>query len=141
MTRYFNRTRGPATVSLKTGESALVAPKAILEVTPAQDGSASIHAMVRRNILVKLKDPVPKVEKEPKVVKPEPPKEIEEVEEVEVQEVEVTEEASAKKEVPSLQWTKTKMIAHAESLGVELPSSWTKVDILKAIKGLANDDH
>jgi len=124
MTRYFNRTRGPATVSLKTGESALVAPKAILEVTPAQDGSASIHAMVRRNILVKLKEPVLK---ESKVVEPEPPEVIEEVQEE-------AEETNVKKEVPSLQWTKIKMIAHAESLGLELPSSYTKIDILQAIK-------
>lgn len=117
MAGYFNKTRGPITVSLKTGESAMVPPKEVLTVTSGQDGSASLHAMVRRGLLVRLKtssqaEPTPA----PTVVTPEPL----------IPEV--------PRESPSKQWTKTRLIEHATSKGLAVDSGWTKVEILEAIE-------
>jgi len=109
MASYFNKTRGPVTVSLKNGESSIVGPKKVMVVSPEQDGSASLHAMVRRGLLIKLKEPtLPQI-----------------------QEVSPVEDAL---ELPSMQWTKSHLIEHAESLDLDVSSSWTKVEILQAIE-------
>lgn len=120
MARYFNKTRGPLTVSLRTGEPALVGPKKYLVVTPEQDRSPSILSRVRKGLLVPVKEkapkPVPAGATKADAPTPEPPP-IEEVE-----------------EVPSKGWTKGRLTEHAESMGLEVPSSWTKVEILEAIE-------
>lgn len=118
MAGYFNKTRGLVTVSLKDGASAVVGPKKTMIVPPEQDGSASLHAMVRRGLLIRLKEkppkPVPATEPE-LTPAPEPP---------------VPEEP----EVPSLKWSKPQLMEHAEATGLEVPSGWTKVEILEAIE-------
>lgn len=91
----------------------MVGPKKVLDVGPDRDGSASIHAMVRRGVLIPLKDdPIPQGEK------------------VEEEEAPLGEE----EELPSMEWTKKQLVARAESMGLELPSSATKAEILKAIE-------
>ena len=115
MPKYYNRTRGPLPVTLRTGESAMVPPKSELVVTPEQDRSASILSRVRKKLLVPLKDePTPQPEPEP-VPEPEPTPE--------------------PVEVPSMDWTKAQLTEHAEAMGLEVPSTWTKVEILNAIEG------
>jgi len=118
MASYFNKTRGPVTVSLRTGESALVGPKKVLTVTPEQDRSASLLSRVRKGLLIPLKDKAPKAAPEPA---PEPAPAPEPV------------PAEEPAEVPSMEWTKSRLTEHAESQGLEVPSSWTKVEILEAI--------
>lgn len=119
MASYFNKTRGLVTVSLRTGESAAVGPKKTLVVTPAQDRSASILSRVRKGLLIPLKDRTPKsvLDSEPE---PTP----------------VPEPAPAEKlvEVPSFEWTKSKLLDHTVAMGLDVPSSWTKVEILEAIE-------
>jgi len=116
MASYFNKTRGLVTVSLKDGASSVVGPKQTMIVSPEQDGSASLHAMVRRGLLIRLKEKPPKV-----VLAPEPapaPKPL----------------VSEEPEVPSLKWSKPQLMDHSEAMGLEVPSSWTKVEILEAIE-------
>ena len=57
MASYYNKTSAPITVSLKNGDSAMIPPRKKLSVTVDQDGSPSLHAMVRRGFLVKLATP------------------------------------------------------------------------------------
>lgn len=143
MAKYFNRTRGPLAVALKTGESTIVPPKGTLIVTPAQDGSASLHAKVRKRLLVRL-------EEKPVKVSPMPVPVVEEPEEPEEQEVASSEEGPDEgeddgddedgfeddglEEAPSMQWTKARLIEFAESLDLDVPSNSTKVEILRAIE-------
>jgi len=122
MARYFNRTRGPVTVSLRNGESAIVAPKQVLTVTPEQDRSASILSRVRKNLLVRLPDkpaavpaPTPAVPEVQVPVKPQS------------QPVPV--------ESPTMEWKKARLVEYAQAKGLEISSSWTKVEILEAIEG------
>jgi hypothetical protein len=56
MASYFNKTRGPITVSLRTGEPAIVGPKQTLCVTPEQDRSASLLSRVKKGLLVLVPD-------------------------------------------------------------------------------------
>ena len=122
MASYFNKTRGPLTVSLRTGEPSIVGPKKTLTVTPEQDRSASILSRVRKGLLIPLKEkapkpapaPVPEPAPEPAPAAEPPP--------------------MGESEVPSMDWTKSRLTDHAESLGLEVPSSWTKVEILEAIE-------
>lgn len=134
--RYFNRTRGPVAVMLKTGESTIVRPKGTLVVTPEQDGSASLHAKVRKKIFVRLEDkpvaapvPVPPSEEVPPVVEEElaeePEEEGSEDDEFEDDDLEG---------VPSMQWTKAQLIEYANSLDLDVSSNSTKVEILQAIE-------
>lgn len=128
MAGYFNRTRGPITVSLKNGDSAIVGPKATLKVTPEQDGSASLHAMVRRKLLVRLKEPVTKPvvpEPDPVPVPPTSPPSFS---------AEESQESEDWEEPPSLKWTKAQLSEYATDTGLEVPSSWTKVEIIEAIE-------
>jgi len=118
MAGYFNKTRGLVTVSLRNGESAIVGPKQTMIVSPEQDGSASLHAMVRRGLLVRLKTPsTPVAKTAPKPVPSSVP---------------TTPVESVK--APSLEWKKSTLVEHAEALGLEVPASWTKVEILEAIE-------
>lgn len=124
MANYFNRTRGPVTVSLRNGDSACIGPKHTLSVTPEQDGSASLHAMVRRKLIVRLKEKTPKPVPAPApkpVPTPAP--------------VPAASPEDDQSEVPSQEWTRAKLKGRAESVGLEVPSSWTKVEILEAIEG------
>lgn len=127
MAGYFNKTRGPVTVSLKNGESAIVGPKKTMIVTPEQDGSASLHAMVRRGLLIRLKEkppkPVPAPAPEPISAPATAPESLPSAEPMEVP-----------SEEPSMEWTKGRLTVHAEFMGLEVPSSWTKVEILEAIE-------
>lgn len=120
MASYFNKTRGPITVSLRTGEPAVVGPKQVLHVTPEQDRSASLLSRVKKGLLVEIKDkppkPTPATAPEPKPVPASKPP------------------AESKPEAPSKEWTKSRLTEHAELLGLEVPSSWTKVEILEAIE-------
>lgn len=130
MVGYFNKTRSVITVSLKNGESAVIAPKKMLTVTSEQDGSASLHAMVRRKLLARVtlqsvsipvksesvSTPTPSVPVEPPPVEPLTPEKQE--------------------ETPNKQWTKAKLRAYAESMGLDVPFGWTKVEILEAIEGV-----
>lgn len=120
MARYFNRTRGLVNVTLRTGAPAVVAPKDYLTVTPEEDRSASILSRVKKKLLVSVEDepttdpaPEPEPVTSPIASEPEP------VEPV---------------EVPSMDWTKAQLIEAAEAAGLEVPSSWTKVEILGAIE-------
>lgn len=137
MARYFNRTRGPVAVALKTGESTIVKPKGTLIVTPEQDGSASLHAKVRKGILVRLEEkPAPA----PPVVTPQ--EEAPPVDEEELAEEPEGETASEDDEfedddhedVPSMRWTKAQLIDCANSLDLDVSSNSTKVEILQAIE-------
>ena len=139
MARYFNRTRGPVAVALKTGESTIVRPKGTLIVTPEQDGSASLHAKVRKKILVRLEEkpasPVPLVVESPQA---EAPPGIEEELDVREPEEEAPEddefEDDGIEDAPSMQWTKAQLIDYALSLDLDVSSSSTKVEILRAIE-------
>lgn len=121
MASYFNKTRGLVNVSLRTGESAVVGPKKTLHVTPEQDRSASLLSRVRKGMLIPLKskeskivpDPAPELVPAP-VPSPPLPDESE--------------------EVPSMRWTKNRLIEYAGLLDLDVPSSSTKVEILKAIE-------
>jgi hypothetical protein len=126
MARYFNKTRGPVNVSLRDGSPLFIGRKATVDIEPEQDGSASLHAAVRRGLLTRLKEkaPRPEPEKQVPVVAPPPPPPTE------------PEEAPEEDgEAPSMNWKKSDLVEHAESLGLEVPASWTKVEILEAIEG------
>jgi hypothetical protein len=127
MARYYNRTRGLVNVTLRTGESAVVAGKQYLTVTPDQDRSASILSRVAKKLLVPVEDapsaPEPAPEPEPE---PEP--------ECTCGPGDGCDICGGQPEAPSMQWTKTRLLAHADDLGLEVPSSCTKVEILGAIE-------
>ena len=127
MASYFNRTRGPVNVSLRDGSPLLVGPKATVNIDSRQDGSASLHAAVRRGLLIRLKEKVSRPVSPPEKQVPiesasPPPPEPDDVPEDEA-------------ETPSMEWRKSELAEHAEALGLEVPSSWTKVEILEAIEG------
>ena len=126
MASYFNKTRGPVNVSLRDGTPQFVGPKATVDIAPEDDGSASLHAAVRRGLLIRLKEkaprPAPAPEKQVPAEPPPPPPE---------PEAEPDDDAEA----PSMDWKKSELAEHAESLGLEVPASWTKVEILEAIEG------
>lgn len=138
MAGYFNKTRGPITVSLKTGESAMVPPKGTLDVTIEQDGSASLHAMVRRGLLVRLKTPPQTVV--PSVVVPSVPPTPPTPSASSKPSTLVTPSTSAPvvpvtlPELPSKQWSKSRLIEHAEAMGLEIETDSTKVEILRVIE-------
>ena len=128
MASYFNKTRGIVTVSLRNGESAVIGPKKTFTPTPEQDRSASLLSRVRKGLLIELKSkplkpskpskPAPEPEKEPVV---EPPPFADEPED-------------GPEGEPSMRWTKGQLTDHAELLGLDVSSSWTKVEILEAIE-------
>jgi hypothetical protein len=122
MAGYFNKTRGPIAVTLKTGESASIGPKKTLVVTAAQDGSSQLHAMVRRGYLVRLPDASPPA--------PAPVSAPAEPEAPEVEEGGAEEE----EESPSMRWTKAELLEYAESVDLEVEAGWTKAEILEAIE-------
>lgn len=126
MAGYFNKTRGPITVSLKTGEPAMVPPKGTLNVTEAQDGSASLHAMVRRGLLVRLKTPSQADTNTTQPVAPSEP--------VTLSAPPALAASPEPPELPSKQWSKVRLIEHAAAMGLEIETSWTKVEILEAIE-------
>jgi len=136
MARYFNRTRGPVAVALKTGESTIVRPKGTLIVSSEQDGSASLHAKVRKGILVRLEEkpaPAPPVVVPHEEVPPEVDEELDATEPEEVPEDDEFEDDGIE-EVPSMHWTKARLIDYALSLDLDVSSSSTKVEILRAIE-------
>lgn len=120
MASYFNKTRGPITVSLRTGEPVVIGPKQTLHVTPEQDRSASLLSRVKKGLLVQIKSAQPSTI--PATAAPTKP----------VSASKLPDEPAL--EVPSKDWTKSRLTEHAELLGLEVPSSWTKVEILKAIE-------
>lgn len=115
MSTYYNKTRAPVTVSLKNGESAMVPPRKTLRVSRDQDGSGSLHACLRKGLLVRLRDADPVVEAAP----------------VEA----AAPEAAPPVDAPSLSWTKAELIDFAENSKIEVASGWTKAEILEAIEG------
>ena len=126
MARYYNTTRGVVTVSLRTGESAAVAPKQELVVTVAQDKSASLTAMVRKGYLVLRPERVVVVSTPvPPVVPP-----------VQVAVAVPVEDADPTQiEAPSLKWTKAQLLAYAERFGLTFESNQlTKAEILDMIE-------
>jgi len=124
MAGYYNRLRSPVNVTLKTGVPAFIPPKKTLVVSSEEDGSASLHAMVRRGYLVRVAAeaaPVVPVE----VLQPllsSPPS------------VEAEVEPEEEEEKPSIKWTKSRLKEHAAELGVEYPAGATKSEILEWIE-------
>jgi hypothetical protein len=143
MARYFNKTRVPITVSLRDGSSAIVTGKGVLEPTPEQDRSPSILSRVKKGLLIKLPDaPAPKPAAPPAPpapkIKPAPapaPAPIPgPAPEPEPEPDDDTEETDDEGDAPSMRWTKSKLIEHAEELGLEVSSGDTKAEILDAIE-------
>jgi len=52
---YYNKTRGPLSVTLNDGSAASVSPKTWLYVTPANEGSPTIVKLVEKGFLVRSK--------------------------------------------------------------------------------------
>lgn len=130
MARYFNKTRSPVNVSLKDGSPLFIGRKAVVDIEPGQDGSASLHAAVRRGLLIRLKVEVPRqLDEEPVLVGTSSPS---------TPELELEPESelgsSGEWTTPSMGWKKSDLTEYAESLGLEVLSSWTKVEILEAIE-------
>jgi hypothetical protein len=126
MGSYFNPTRGLINVTLRTGEPAVVVPKGTLKVTPERDRSPSILSRVRKGLLVKLVDPPEKTVVEADSVERKP-----------AGKAPVREEAAKVEkptELPTMKWTKPRLLAYAVENDVEVSSAMTKLDILNAIK-------
>jgi len=123
MGKYFNPKRGPVTVSLRTGESAIVGPKKVLRVSPEQDGSAMLHAMVRRKLLIRLPDDVVAENVVGEVVKS-----------VEPQISKSVDSTELKEELPSMKWSKKRLKEYAECKGLEILPGSVKLEILRVIE-------
>lgn len=123
MASYFNKTRGIVTVSLRTGEPAMVGPKKVLVVTPEQDRSPSLLSRVRKGLLARMPD------------KPAPASTGAASQTQEQIEAPFAPEVPPEEEAPSLKWTKRRLAEYAEDQGLELLAGCTKVEILEAIEG------
>ena len=64
--KYYNRTRGPLSVTLASGASTAVAPKSWIDVPIDEDGSANLGELVLKGLLVRAA-----VQPEPEPVQPE----------------------------------------------------------------------
>lgn len=132
MASYFNKTRGVITLSLRTGESAVVPPKATIHLTEEQDRSASILSRVRKGFLILLKEkkaPVlfvePSPSTSPKILSSPVAKSDSESDD------ECNGESTANK--PSMKWTKDQLIDHAMMMGIDVHGK-NKSEILAAIE-------
>jgi len=67
---YYNKTRGPLSVTLNDGSAASITPKTWLTISAANEGSASVQKLVAKGDLVRSKmmpDPVAPVAPAPVV--------------------------------------------------------------------------
>jgi hypothetical protein len=128
---YYNKARNPITVTLRTGEASLVPPKGYLSVTQEQDGSSSLLAMVRKGHLLRTRIDVPSAqpseEPSPPAVQPvqaisvdvEKPKDL------------IVEEP---KDVPSAEWSRSRLVAYAKTVGFEVDPRASKASLLRSIQ-------
>lgn len=118
MARYYNKTTGLITVTLKDGAAAVVPPKQFLPVPREQDGSSSLRKAVSKGFLLRMEDPKPA----PAPVEAPPPAE--------------PVSAPEEEDPPSMDWRKDELVAYAEGRSLDV-SGMTKAQILEAIEGAA----
>jgi hypothetical protein len=61
---YYNKTRGPLSVTFNNGAAAAIPPKSWLTISAANEGSNSIQQLLAKGLLIRSKmvpDPVPAV--------------------------------------------------------------------------------
>jgi hypothetical protein len=127
---YYNKDRSPVTVTLRTGEASLVPPKGYLSVTQEQDGSTSLLKMVQKGHLLRQQiAPLVAVEVASEPVAVEPVEAISA--KVEEPEPQIVEEP---KDVPSVKWSKSKLLAFAKDHGLDIDAEASKTSVLKSIQ-------
>jgi len=121
MARYYNKTSGLITVTLKDGSATVVPSKQWLPVAPEQDGSSDLQRKVAKGFLVRREDPqsapvlnISPATPAPALVPDSGPEEVE--------------------DLPSMDWRKGDLVAYAEGTGLSV-SGMTKAEILEALEG------
>ena len=96
MAKYYNKTRGPVTVTLFDGRAMVIRPKKWSEDVPLElEGSSSLAQLMRKGVLVRERVPVAKEEPVVSVAKKSAKREAD-IAQIEVVEVEKSEEVEEK---------------------------------------------
>ena len=126
MARYYNKTSGLLTVTLKNGSAAVVPSKQWLPVESKLDGSSDLQKKVRKGLLVRREDPESTPAPAPT---PAPAADTAPASDFDTG-------SEVEEDPPDRDWRKTDLMAYAEDKGLDV-SGMTKAQILEVIEGAA----